>query len=180
MGRKNFVSDDDLIRELKGRHLVEPSRRILVEAIELGGQLAPASRGLAAWVAELLFDSGLAPATAGVRNGASASERRLLYRCRGETELTGEAQIDLRLRAVADGTVEIVGQVLPPWRGARVEAKAGRARRHTALGANGEFSLVGIPGGRDTLLLAIRAEGGSSLVLDRVPMPAREKRPPSR
>ena len=99
MRRRKIVSDDVLIRDLKGRHLVEPSRRILAEAIALGGRLAPARKGLVAWIAELLFDSGLAPATAGVRSGASASERRLLYHCR--TETNGEAQVDLRLYAVA-------------------------------------------------------------------------------
>lgn len=180
MRRKKDFTDDALIHALKGRHLVEPSRRVLVEAIALGGQLTPARKGVAAWVAEILFDSGLAPATAGVRNGASASERRLLYRCRAETGTPGEAQVDLCLRAAADGTVDIVGQVLPPWRDARVEAKSGRTRRRAGLGANGEFSVAGIPGGRDTMVLAIHAKDGSSIVLDRVPMPARERRPRSR
>jgi hypothetical protein len=174
MRRKKPVSDDDLIRDLKGRHLVEPSRRILAEAIALGGRLAPARKGVVAWIVELLFDSGLAPATAGVRSGAAASERRLLYRCR--TEVDGDVQLDLGLHALADGTVEIVGQLLPPWRGARVEAKSGRARRQTTTGANGEFALGGIPGGRDTIVLAILAKNGSSLVLDHVPMPARKGR----
>lgn len=77
MRRKKFMSEDDLIGDLKGRNLVEPSRRILAEAIALGGRLAPARKGLVAWIAELLFDSGLAPATASVRNGAAASERIL-------------------------------------------------------------------------------------------------------
>ena len=178
MRRKKLANEDYLIGGLKGRHLVEPSRRILAEAIALGGRLAPARKGVIAWVSELLFDSGLALATAGVRNGASASERRLLYSCRTETE--GEAQIDLRLHAAADGTVEMVGQILPPWRDAHVEAKSGRARRQAALGANGDFAVTGIPGGRDTMVLAIRAKDGSSLVLDRVPMPARKGRPAPR
>ena len=72
MRRRKIVSDDDLVGDLKGRNLVEPSRRILAEAIALGGRLAPARKGLVAWIAELLFDSGLAPATAGVRSGAAA------------------------------------------------------------------------------------------------------------
>ena len=174
MRRKTRVTDDDLIRDLEGRHLVEPSRRILAEAIALGARLTPARKGVVAWVAELLFDSGLAPATAGVRNGASASERRLLYRCR--TDANEEAQVDLRLHAAADGSVEMVGQILPPWRNASVETKAGRARRKTAVGVNGEFAVAGLPGGRDTMVVALRAEDGSALVIERVPMPARKGR----
>jgi len=178
MRRKKIVSDDDLIRDLKGRHLVEPSRRILIEAIALGGRLAPARKSVAAWVAELLFDSGLAPAIAGVRNGASAAERRLLYRCRTQTD--GEAQVDLRLHAVADGTVDLVGQLLPPWSGASVEAKSGRALRQAVLGVNGEFAVAGIPAGGDTIVLTILAKDGNYIVLGDVPMPARKGRPASR
>ena len=178
MRRRRIVSDDALIRDLKGRHLVEPSRRILAEAIALGGRLAPARKGLVAWIAELLFDSGLAPATAGVRSGAAASERRLLYHCRTETD--GEAQVDVRLHAVADGTVEIVGQLLPPWPGASVEATSGRAVRQAVLGVNGEFAVAGIPGGNDTIVLTILAKDGNSIVLGGVPMPARKGRPASR
>jgi hypothetical protein len=172
------VTDDALIRDLGGRHLVEPSRRLLAEAIALGSRLTSPRKGAIAWVAELLFDSGLAPATAGVRSGASASERRLLYRCR--TGAAEEAQIDLRLHAAVDGSVELVGQVLPPWRGASVETKLGRVRRRTTLGANGEFTLAGLPGGNATMAVAFRARGGSALVLDRVPMPARKGRPSAR
>ena len=175
MRRKQLVSDEALIRDLKGRHLLEPSRRILAEAIALGGRLVPARKGLVAWVTELLFDSGLAPATTGVRNGAAASERRLLYRCR--TETNSEAQVDLRLRAVADGTVEMVGQLLPPWSGASVEVKSGRALRQAMLGVNGEFTVAGIPGGGDTILLTILAKDGNSIVLRGVPTPARKGRP---
>lgn len=178
MRRKRIVSEPDLIRDLKGRHLVEPSRRVLAEAIALGSRLVPARKGVAAWIAELLFDSGLAPATSGVRNGAAASERRLLYRC--VTGADGEAQIDLRLHAAADGTVDLVGQILPPWRGASVATKSGRVRRQAVLGANGEFAVAGIPGGRDTMSLEIRGTDGSSVVLDRVPLPARKGRPASR
>jgi len=178
MPRKKMVNEEALIRDLKGRHLLEPPRRILAEAISLGGRLVPAREGLVAWIAELLFDSGLAPATAGVRNGAAASERRLLYHCR--TETNSEAQVDLRLHAVADGTVEMVGQLLPPWSGASVEAKSGRALRQAVLGINGEFAVAGIPGGGDTIVLTILAKDGNSIVLGGVPMPARKGRPASR
>ena len=178
MRRKTIVGEDDLIRDLKGRHLVEPPRRILAEAIALGGRLVARRTGPVAWLAELLFDSGLAPATAGVRKGAAASERRLLYRCR--TAAKDEVQLDLRCRALAGGAVEIVGQLLPPWGDASVEVKSGRARRKTALGVNGEFALDGVSGGRDTMVLAIHAKDGNSIVLEHVPMPARKGRPASR
>jgi hypothetical protein len=178
MRRKTIVSDGDLIRDLKGRHLVEPPRRSLAEAIALGGNMVARRTGAVAWLAELLFDSGLAPATAGVRKGAAASERRLLYRCRTAAE--DEVQLDLRCRSLADGTMEIVGQLLPPWRDASVEVRSGQARRRTALGVNGEFALDGVSGGKDTIVVAIHAEDGSSVVLERVPMPARKGRPASR
>lgn len=174
MRRKKIASDDDVIGDLRGRHLVEPPRRVLAEAIALGGRLKPVRRRVVGWIADLLFDSGLAPATAGVRHGTLASDRRLLFRCR--TGGADDSQLDLRLHAATDGTVQILGQLLPPWPDARVEAKSGRTRRQVAMRATGEFALAGIRGGRDTIALAILAKDGSSVVLDRVPMPARRGR----
>ena len=52
---------------------------------------------------QLLFDSGMQPAPAGVR-GVAAGQRRLLYRAR--TTPGDEVQLDLRVRRERSGTEE--------------------------------------------------------------------------
>ena len=152
---------------LPARHLHQPPGSTLRKALTLGGQLEPQTSA-AAWLVRLLFDSAGQPLPAGVR-GASTGQRRLLYEAL--TQPGSEVQLDLRLRRQRDGSLEVTGQLLPPWAGARVEASSGRTRRKLVLGDAGEFVVKRLPARTETLSLKIRAESGDELDIDDVPLP---------
>jgi hypothetical protein len=159
---------EDWVREtLPARHLRQPPGSTLRRALALGSQLEPTT-GAAAWLVRLLFDSAGQPLPAGVR-GASAGQRRLLYEAR--TKAGGELQLDLRLRRQRDGSLELTGQLLPPWTGAQVEAAAGRTCKKLVLGDAGEFLVKRLPARAESLSLRIRAASGDELDIADVPLP---------
>jgi hypothetical protein len=127
---------------MPGKRLVEPPDGVLRRAIALGDALE-ARPTLGERLCELLFDSGSEPLPVGVR-GAAAEERRLLYRLAGEGLLA--AELDLRLRREAGGTVELTGQLLPPREGAEVRVRSGRKTCKLQLGEGGEFLARSLPG----------------------------------
>lgn len=166
------VRREALARHLPGRHLVEPPERTIRHAVALAREL-PRERGWIAWVAELVFDSALSLQRAGVR-AAGREERRLLYRVRPRPRGRGRdaAELDLRLRRDPRRGVELTGQLLPPWRGARVIARTGRVLRTAAVGPRGEFLLRGLPARAESFELRIEAPGPRRLVVEKVPPPA--------
>lgn len=158
------------VREaLPGPHLRRPPASTLRKALALGSQLEPRT-GAATWLVKLLFDSSAQPLPAGVRGG-TAGHRRLLYQAR--TEPGEEVQLDLRVRRERGGTLELTGQLLPPWAGAQVVAFAGRGRRKLSMGDGGEFLAKRLSAGSEVLRLEIRAENGDELVIDDIPLPGK-------
>lgn len=151
---------------LRGEHLMEPPEGVLRRALALGSQLEP-KPGLVERLFELVFDSAAQPLPAGVR-GAAAEERRLLYRLAGEgAEL---AELDLRLRREAGGTLELTGQLLPPREGAAVELRSGRKKRRVDLGEGGEFLARKLPTS-PALELVIDDGFGPPLRVGELPLP---------
>lgn len=168
---KNNDRDDrweDWVRQaLPGAHLRQPPASTLRKALALGSRLQPRAT-LSGWLIELLFDSAGQPLPAGVR-GTTAGQRRLLYRAR--TEAGEEMQLDLRLRRESGDALELTGQLLPPWTGARVQAVAGRTRRKQTLGDAGEFLVKRMPAKAGTLRIEIRAANGDEIVIPDIPLP---------
>lgn len=154
---------------LRTRHLHEPGRAALSKALALGGHLESSRGGAANWLATLLFDSASQPLPAGVR-GVSAGNRRLLYEACVEGNQEKHCQLDLQIRRDPAGTIEVTGQLLPPWGPARVEATTGKTRRTKTLGESGEFLLRRIPSRARELRLEIRTEAGQSLVVPVIPL----------
>ena len=151
---------------LKGEHLHEPPDGVLRQAIALGSQLQP-QPGLVERLFELVFDSAAQPLPAGVR-GAAAEERRLLFRLAGEG--TDPAELDLRLRREAGGTIELTGQLLPPCEGAVAELRTGRKTRRVDLGEGGEFLARKLPSS-PALELIIDDGTGRPLRVGELPLP---------
>ncbi len=168
--RRRLERLETLARHLRPAHLVEPPEGVVRRAAALGDGLVPGKVGWLDWLAELLFDSALAPLPAGVRS-AGRDERRLLYRLRASCAGADEEapQLDLRIRREPSGAVELTGQLLPPWPEARVVARGGRVRREGALGANGEFLLRSLPARAAHLRLEIEGSGRQRLVLEELP-----------
>lgn len=154
---------------LKGPHLDSPSAGALRKAKALGSRLASRPAGGLQWLTDLVFDSAAQPLPVGVRSAATG-QRRLLYEGRVDRATTERCQLDLRVRREAAGTIELMGQLLPPWVRARVEATAGRTKRKKRLGESGEFVIRGIPARAKTLRLEIRGEDGEQLVVREVPL----------
>jgi hypothetical protein len=157
---------ETLGRLLRAERLQEPPDGVLRRALALGSQLEP-RKGLLERLVELVFDSAAQPLPAGVR-GAATAERRLLYRIGGEGLET--AELDLRLRREAGGTVELTGQLLPPRPGREIEVRAGRRSRKLAAGEAGEFLARNLPGGAE-LELVFGDPPGPPLVIRNVPLP---------
>jgi hypothetical protein len=153
---------------LQARHLVEPPRDVLHRAVALGERLRQPVRlaDAARWLVELVFDSAREPLPVGVRGGGGA-ERRLLFEARQGDGASH--QVDLRLRRTAAGRIDVTGQCLPPWPGARVEAGSGRHRAD--LGEGGEFLLRGLSARGGGLKLVLRLPGKGDLELLDVPLP---------
>lgn len=153
---------------LRAPHLVEPPRDVLQRAIALGERLPQPVRlrDAAKWLVDLVFDSGREPLPVGVRGGGGA-ERRLLFEARLGDDTPH--QVDLRLRRTAAGRIDVTGQCLPPWPGARVEAGGGRHRAE--LGEGGEFLLRGLAARGGGLKLVLRLPGAGDLELLDVPLP---------
>ncbi len=154
---------------LKGTHLQAPSAGALRKARALGSRLRSRPVGVLQWLAELVFDSAAQPLPVGVRSAATG-QRRLLYEARAGAATEDRCQLDLRVRREPAGTIELTGQLLPPWVRARVEATAGRTKRKKILGESGEFLMRGIPARAETLRLEILGEDGEQLVLQEVPL----------
>lgn len=151
---------------MAGRRLVEPPAGVLRKAMALGDLLG-AKPSLVDRICELLFDSGSEPLPVGVR-GAATEERRLLYRLGGgEFE---EAELDLRLRREAGGTVELTGQLLPPHEGAAVELRSGTRTRKIQLAEGGEFLARNLPG-TIPLELVVVAGNGVPIRVGELPLP---------
>ena len=154
---------------LKGPHLQAPSAGALRKARALGSRLDSKPVGGLQWLTALVFDSVAQPLPVGVRSAASG-QRRLLYEARGGSAAEERCQLDLRVRREPAGTIELMGQLLPPWVRARVEATAGRTKRKKTLGESGEFLMRGIPARAEALRLEIRGENGEQLVVQEVPL----------
>lgn len=161
------IDMEALVRGRRPGRLIEPPRDVVARAVALGQGAERRPSGLAGWLHRLAFDSALTPAVAGVRGGPVEGERRLLYELDG-----GEVprQLDVRLRHVS-GTVEIVGQLLPPLDGAWVEFRLGRNRTKASLGSHGEFQ-ASLAAGRGFLaVLSLRVDEQTLLVLDNLALP---------
>ena len=168
--RRSNESWERWVREtLQGSHLKEPPGGTLRKAVALGGRLRPEESAAGRWLAKLVFDSAAEPLPAGVR-GEAAGERRLLYQIPPGTLVDEGGQLDLRLVREPRGTVELIGQVLPPVADAWVEARVARTRRRQRLGDDGEFLLRGLPSRAGELRLEIRREGEEPLVFEGVPL----------
>jgi len=153
---------------LRGGHLREPPAPAVRRARALGSRLRPERAASTIWdVVRLMFDSAARPLPAGVR-GAAATTRRLLYRASAKGSRQ-TCQVDLHLRRTKTGFVEMTGQLLPPWEGARVEARAGRTRRTGKMGDSGEFVIHGLPGRASAMQLVFREKDGAELVIPEVP-----------
>jgi hypothetical protein len=156
-----------LVPLLKGSRLKEPPRGVLQRAILLRERL-PQRHGVAQWLVQVLFDSGLQPVPAGLRAAPSTSERRILFEARQGDDVR---QVDLRLRREPGGTIEVLGQCLPAWpAGVAVAAKAGG--RKVALEPSGEFILRGVRVKGETLALTFATGGAPDLVIDGIPAPS--------
>jgi len=147
------------VREgLKAGHLREPQPGVLRRALALGSRPGELAGSGAPWWFQLVFDSAAQPLPAGVRGGSS--QRRLLYEARPEEGAEPVCQLDVRLRRLHDGRLELTGQVLPPPSGPMtVEARCGRVRRRQTLRETGEFRLQGLPGGAATVRLSLHGDG---------------------
>lgn len=154
---------------LKGEHLQAPSAGALRRAEALGSRLAPRPASGLRWLTELVFDSAAQPLPVGVRS-AAGGQRRLLYEARADPATKDRCQLDLRVRREPAGTIELMGQLLPPWAHARVEATAGRTKRKKKLGESGEFVIRGIPARAQALRLEIHGEDGERLIVQEVPL----------
>ena len=154
---------------LKGHRLQAPSVGALRKARALGSRLGSRPVGGLQWLTDLVFDSAAQPLPVGVRSAATGP-RRLLYEARADAATTERCQLDLRVRREPAGTIELMGQLLPPWVDARVEATAGRTKRKKKLGESGEFVIRGIPARAEALRLEIRGEDGEQLVVQEVPL----------
>ncbi len=127
-------------------------RDVLFNAIQLFGARAVEAEKpglLRRLVAALSFDSGtLAPAF-GVRSGAPASARQLLFSA-------GEVDVDLRIAHGGTGWA-VSGQVLGACTGGRVELLAASDARAARADLNDqcEFVLPPVPSGEYTLRLLI-------------------------
>ena len=169
MPRRPKTPDADALPALlKASSLKEPPRAVLHRAYALKSLLPRRAPSVGEWLMTLLFDSGAQPVPAGLRSGSGSSERRVLYeaRCDGQEP----RQVDLRLRREPAGTVEIVGQCLPPWQHATVAARTGRKPGPTDLQDTGEFILRGVAAKGRTLGLTLTADG-QTIVLDGIPLP---------
>ena len=169
MPRKPKEESVDLVRALRGKHLAEPPSGVLRRAIALGERLEPRPRALR-WLVDLLFDSAMQPVPVGVRGGTS--ERRLLYKIQDDAET---CQLDLRVRQEPSGGAEVVGQLLPPWPGARVEVRAAKLTKAASLGDSGEFLVRGLPVKAERFRLTIRRPDGTTVVIDSVPVPSQRE-----
>ncbi len=154
---------------LKEPHLQAPSAGALRKAAALGSRLGSRPAGGLQWLTDLVFDSAAQPLPVGVRSAATG-QRRLLYEARADAATKERCQLDLRVRREPAGTIELMGQLLPPWVRARVEATAGRTKRKRRLGESGEFVIRGIPARAEALRLEIRGEDGEQLVVQEVPL----------
>jgi hypothetical protein len=154
---------------LKGSHLRSPSAGALRKARALGSRLASGPVGGLQWLADLIFDSAAQPLPVGVRS-ARSGQRRLLYKIQSGSGAAERCELDLRVRCEPAGTIELTGQLLPPWARAHVEVSAGRTKRKKALGESGEFVIRGIPARAEALRLEIRGEDGEQLVVQEVPL----------
>ena len=123
-------------------------------ARSLAAQLPQARASLAQRIAELLFDSAAEPLPAGVRN-AGSTERRLLFQIVSTEGGSDHGQLDLRLRQEAGGTLQIMGQLLPPPPRTTITARLARTQRRTKLGERGDFLFRGLPGSAKALRLEI-------------------------
>jgi hypothetical protein len=155
---------------LAGRFLVEPPRDVLHRAFALKSLLPQAAEGLGAWIVRLVFDSGVQPVPAGVRSGGS-SERRLLFEARRSESDPEPRQVDLRIRRESGGGIEILGQCLPPWKAASVEAGSGKAAKSAEVDEAGEFLLRGVSAKGGPIVLRLVVDGREMLVIDAVPVP---------
>ena len=154
---------------LKEAHLQAPSAGALRKARTLGSRLDSPPVGGLQWLTDLVFDSAAQPLPVGVRSAATG-QRRLLYEVRAGSAAEKRCQLDLRVRREPKGTIELMGQLLPPWVHARVEATAGRTKRKKTLGESGEFLIQGISARAEALRLEIRGEDGEQLVVQEVPL----------
>ncbi len=154
---------------LKEPHLQAPSAGALRKAKALGSRLGSRPAGGLQWLADLVFDSAAQPLPVGVRSAATG-QRRLLYEVQAGSAAEKRYQLDLRVRREPTGPIELMGQLLPPWVRARVEATAGRTKRKKRLGESGEFVIRGIPARAEALRLEIRGEDGEQLVVQEVPL----------
>lgn len=160
----------DLPGLLAASRLREPPRDVLQRAIALSSRLPQPAPSLAFWLVTLLFDSALQPAPAGLRSAGSA-ERRVLYEARPGGQGGSSHQIDLRLRREPGGSVEILGQCLPPMAAATVEVRSGRTRHEAAVDDAGEFLVRGVQARGAALALTLVVAGKAALVIDELPLP---------
>jgi hypothetical protein len=153
------------VREaLKGKQLREPQPGVLRKALAIGSRLGELAESRSPWWVALVFDSAAQPLPAGVRG--SSSQRRLLYEARPEEGSEAACQLDLRLRRLGDGKLELTGQVLPPpLDPMRVEARCGKVCRRKELRKSGEFLLRGLPGSAATVRLTLHDDSGPVLIL---------------
>ncbi len=168
MTRDRLPDPERLAALLSGDRLHEPPAGTLRRAIALGARLEERPAGVAAWVARLLFDSAASPLPAGVRGGAG-TDRRLLYQLDPAQPGDEAAQVDLRVRQDAGGTLEITGQLLPPPAGASVTVRAGKVSRTTPVGAIGEFAVHGVSARAAKIVLTLDVPGRAPVTLDAQP-----------
>lgn len=168
MSRDKLPDPERLAVLLSGDRLHEPPAGTLRRAIALAARLGERPAGLAAWVARLLFDSAASPLPAGLRGGAG-NDRRLLYQLDPARPGDDAAQVALRLRRDADGTLEITGQFLPPPAGASVTVRAGKVSRTGPVGAIGEFAVRGLSARATKIRLTLDVPGREPVTLDAQP-----------
>jgi hypothetical protein len=148
MSESPIPPDDDLEPRLRAsRRLIDAPEALIQRAIDVFQATAtvPQPGLLQRWLANLTFDTGLAPAAAlGLRSGGVGA-RQLLFSSEGR---------DIDLRLVAESSAErgrawrLSGQILGPDAKGTVLVRYQNTLRSTAWNDLAEFSLDGIPEGR--------------------------------
>jgi hypothetical protein len=165
MSRRRAPSFEEILPALlRGRHLVEPPPHVIRLAVALAGSIEPKPGRVRAWLARLVFDSSRELLPVGLRRRAAA-ERRLLFEISGRTERRAVRQLDLRVRRLRSGPVEVTGHLFPPPEKARLEIRAGRSVRKAEMNELGEFLIRDLPAASRGIVVRIEARGDAPIVV---------------